>query len=68
MSNKYSCINLCVISSVNHIIRFILRNFGMLQYRPVIQFGDFGFFPITVNLNLLWVNLGRTAVPSLCYP
>ena len=45
-----------------------MRYFGMLQYSSVIQFGDFGFFSMTVNLNLLGVNLGSTAEPSLCYP
>ena len=68
MFDKYSCINLGVISPINYIICFIMRYFGMLQYSSVIQFGDFGFFSMTVNLNLLGVNLGSTAEPSLCYP
>lgn len=68
MSDKYSCINLGVISATNNIISFILRNVGMKQYGPVIKFRDFGFFPITVNLDLFGVNFGSTPKPSLCNP
>lgn len=68
MSNKNSCINLCVIFSINYIISFILRNFRMNQHCPVIEFCHFGFFPMTVNLDLLRVYFGGTAEPRLCYP
>lgn len=67
MSDKYSCINLGVKLSVNHIISFILRDLGMQQNRPVVKFGDSGFFSMP-DLYLLWVNLGSTAKPSFCYP
>ena len=68
MSNKNSCINLGIIFPVNHIISFILRNFGMKQDCSIIEFRHSGFFPMTVNLDLFGVNLGSTAKPSLGYP
>lgn len=68
MFDKYSCINLGVISPVNHIISFILRNFGMKQDCSVIEFCHFGFFPMTVNLDLFGINFGGTSKPCLCYP
>ena len=48
MSDKYSCIYLGVILSVNYIISLILRNFRMKQYRSIIKFRHFGFFPMVV--------------------
>ena len=68
MFDKYSCINLGIISPINYIICFILRNFGVQQYRPIIKFGDFRFFSTSVNLYLLWVYFRSTAEPSFCYP
>ncbi len=68
MSDKDSCINLGVKLSVNHIISFIFRDFGMQQNSPGVKhFGDFGFFSMP-DLYLLGVNLGSTAKPSFCYP
>ena len=68
MSNKNSCINLCIIFPVNHIISFILRYFGMKQDCPVIEFRHSGFFPMTVNLDLFGISFGGTSKPCLCYP
>ena len=68
MSDKYSCIYLGVILSVNYIISFILRHFGMKQYCPVIEFRHFGFFPMVVYLNLLGINLRSYSIPSFSYP
>ena len=68
MSNKNSCINLGIIFPFNHIISFILRDFGMKQDCPIIEFRHFGFFPMTVNLDLFGINFGGTSEPSLCYP
>lgn len=68
MSNKYSCINLGIIFPIHYIIGLILRDFIMKQYRSVIKFRYFGFFPMTVNLNLLRINFGSTSKPSFCYP
>lgn len=68
MSDKYSCINLCVIFFINYIISFIMRNLGMKQYCSVIKLRYFRFFSLTVNLNLFRVNFGCIAKPSFCYP
>ena len=68
MSDKYSCIYLGVILSVNYIISLILRNFRMKQYRSIIKFRHFGFFSMTVNLDLLGIDFRGTSEPRLCYP
>ncbi|RGI06912.1 hypothetical protein DW683_00695 [Bacteroides sp. AM25-34] len=68
MLNKNTCIDLGVIFPVNHIISFILRHFGMKQYCPVIEFRHFGFFSMTVNLDLLGIDFRGTSEPRLCYP
>ena len=68
MSNKNSCINLGIIFPFNHIISFILRDFRMKQDCPIIEFRHFGFFSMTVNLDLFGINFGGTSEPSLCYP
>ena len=68
MSNKNSCINLCIIFSVNQIISFILRDFGMKQDCPIIEFRHSGFFPMTVNLDLFGIYFGSNSKPCLCYP
>ena len=68
MFNKNSCINLGIIFPVNHIICFILRNFGMKQDCPVIEFRHFRVFAMTVYLNLFWIDLGSTTIPSFSYP
>lgn len=68
MFNKNSCINLGIIFPVNHIICFILRNFGMKQDCPVIEFRHFRLFAMTDYLNLFWIDLGSTTIPSFSYP
>ena len=68
MSDKYSCIYLGVILSVNYIISLILRNFRMKQYRSIIKFRHFRLFAMTVYLNLFWIDLGSTTIPSFSYP
>lgn len=60
--------NLGVILSVNYIISLILRNFRMKQYRSIIKFRHFGFFPMVVYLNLLGINLRSYSIPSFSYP
>ena len=68
MSDKYSCIYLGVILSVNYIISLILRNFRMKQYRSIIKFRHFGFFSMVVYLNLLGINFRSYSIPSFSYP
>lgn len=68
MSDKNSCINLGVIFPANYVIGFILRDFGVHQYCPVIEFCDFGFFSMPVDLDLFRINFGSAAKPSLRYP
>ena len=40
----------------------------MKQYCPVIEFRHFGFFSMTVNLDLLGIDFRGTSEPRLCYP
>lgn len=68
MSDKNSCIYLGVKLPINHIISLILRNLWMMQYSPVIKFCYFGFFSLTVNLDLFGINFRSTSKPCLCYP
>ena len=68
MPDKDSCIYLSVILSINYIISLILRDLWMMQYSPIIEFCYFGFFPLTVNLDLFGINFRSTTKPCLCYP
>ena len=68
MSNKNSCINLGITFSFYDVIGLIHRSFGMKQDCPVIEFRHFRLFAMTVYLNLFWIDLGSTTIPSFSYP
>ncbi len=38
------------------------------QHRSIIKFCNFRLFPMTVYLNLLWIDFGSTSKPCFCYP
>ncbi|KXT36033.1 hypothetical protein ABHY77_03815 [Bacteroides uniformis] len=40
----------------------------MKQDCPVIEFRHFRLFAMTVYLNLFWIDLGSTTIPSFSYP
>jgi hypothetical protein len=68
MFNEDSSINLSIKLFVNDIIGLATWCHIVTQNGPIIKFGNSTLFPVTANLDLLWVNLVCSSKPSFCYP